>query len=116
MLLFGLSLRGQKPMSKFQIYRTDSADAQITEIIRYMATDSGKDVALSRLTRLEAQIKTLEAFPFLGTPPKYAALRRQGYRFLTSDRWLIFYKVFEIEKKVIIYAVLDAARDYLHLL
>lgn len=103
-------------MSKFQIYRTDTANDQITEIIRYVAADVGREVALSCLERLEDQIKTLETFPFVGAQPRYAALRRQGYRFLTSDRWLVFYKVFEKEKKVIVYAVLDAARDYLRLL
>ena len=102
-------------MSKFQIYRTDTANDQITEIIRYVAAD-GREVALACLERLEEQIKTLETFPVVGAQPRYAALRRQGYRFLKSDRWLVFYKVFDKEKKVIVYAVLDAARDYLNLL
>ena len=104
-------------MSEYQVFRTATADAQITEIIRYVAADSdSREIALSCLDRMEKAIMTLASFPLIGIVPRYATLRRQGYRYLVSDRWLIFYKVFEKSRQVIVYAVLDASRDYLNLL
>ena len=104
-------------MSKYSLLRTATADAQIVEIIRYVAADSGsRKIALSCLEKMEESIYQLASFSYIGAVPRYAALRRQGYRFVVSDRWLIFYKVFEQKKEVIIYAVLDASRDYLNLL
>ena len=62
------------------------------------------------------EIRRLEDFPFIGSVPRYAVLRHRGYRYLISDRWLVFYKVNEKERLVIVYAVLDARQDYLNLL
>ena len=102
-------------MAEYKVFRTMTADSQITEIIRYVAADSGNEVALSCLDRMKEAIGQLATVPFFGSVPRYAALRRRGYRFLTSDRWLIFFKVFEQDKTVMVYAVLDASRDYLNL-
>ncbi len=104
-------------MSKYQVFRTAKADEQITDIIRYVAADSGDpDIAIACLERMESEILRLEDFPYLGSVPRYAVLRQREYRYLISDRWLVFYKVREKERKVIIYAVLDARQDYLNLL
>jgi toxin ParE1/3/4 len=40
-------------------------------------------------------------------------LRRQGYLVLILEKNLVFYKVDEEEKTVIIYAVVDQRQDYL---
>ena len=103
-------------MSKYQILRTAKADEQISDIIHYVAADSGDPmVALACLDRMEQEIRRLEDFPFIGSVPRYAVLRHRGYRYLISDRWLVFYKVNEKERLVIVYAVLDARQDYLNL-
>lgn len=51
-----------------------------------------------------------------GTVPKYSVLRKQGYRVLIVERHLIFYKVNERNKIVIVYAVVDGRREYRNLL
>ena len=48
----------------------------------------------------------------MGTKPRYTTLRRQGYRVLVVERHLVFYKINEEEKTVIIYAVMDGRREY----
>lgn len=102
---------------KYKIIRADKADEQLREIIFYIADDSGSvDIALNYLDKIENAMKRLEDCPFSGSVPKYSILRKQGYRVLIVERHLIFYKVNEVEKTVIIYAVVDGRREYRNLL
>ena len=97
----------------YEVVRTDTADEQLSEIIRYIAIDSGSaDVALSYLDKMETAIMGLAEFPDRGSLPRYAVLRRRGYRVLVVGNHLVFYKVRHDIKKVIIYAIVDGRRDY----
>lgn len=98
---------------KYEVMRTDVADEQLTEIIRYIAMDSGSaDVALAYLEKLEESIMSLSSFPERGSLPRYAALRRRGYRVLVVGNHLVFYKVYPEIEKVIVHAIVDGRRDY----
>ena len=78
----------------YQILRTDKADEQLRDIIFYIADDSGSvDIALNYLEKIEKAINNLKDFPYSGSVPHYATLRRQGYRVLIVERHLVFYKV-----------------------
>lgn len=102
---------------KYKIVRTDKADEQLREIIFYIADDSGSvDIALNYLEKIETAINNLEQFPMSGSEPKYSILRKQGYKVLAVERHLIFYKVNEGEKTVIIYAIVDGRREYKNLI
>jgi len=43
-------------------------------------------------------------------------LKRQGYKVLILEKDLVFYKIDEKNKKVIIYAVVDQRHDYLNII
>lgn len=101
---------------KYSVIRTDIADAQIRSIILYIAEKSGNDVALEKLADLEKNILALGDNPDIGTEPKYLVLRRQGYRVLILEKGLVFYKVNEYKKEVIIYAVMDQRQDYINII
>lgn len=102
---------------KYQIVRTDKAEEQLRQIIFYIAEDSGSiDIALNYLEKVETAIYRLEDFPYSGSLPHYSILKKQGYRVLIVEKHLIFYKVDELQKKVVIYAVVDSRREYLNLL
>lgn len=102
---------------KYKIIRTDKADEQLREIIFYIAEDSGSiDIALNYLDKIEAAINELEDFPMSGSIPRYSILRKQGYRVLIVERHLIFYKVDENKRIVIIYAIVDGRREYRNLI
>lgn len=102
---------------KYNIVRTDKADEQLREIIFYIADDSGSiDIALNYLDRIEKAISQLEDFPMSGSIPRYSILRKQGYRVLIIERHLVFYKISEDKKEVIIYAIVDGRREYRNLL
>ncbi|NMB35690.1 MAG: type II toxin-antitoxin system RelE/ParE family toxin, partial [Firmicutes bacterium] len=50
-----------------------------------------------------------------GSIPRYSILKRQGYRVVIIDKHLVFYKVNEDEKLVIVHAIVDRRREYLNL-
>ena len=77
---------------KYNIIRTDTADAGIRKIILYVAQNFGNDVALKKLDEIEKRILSLGDDPYIGTDPRYLVLKRQGYKVLILDNDLVFYK------------------------
>lgn len=101
---------------KYEIIRTDTADAGIRKIILYVAQNFGNTVALEKLDEIEKQILDLGDDPYIGTNPGYLVLKRQGYTVLILEKDLIFYKIDEENKKVVVYAVVDQRQDYLNII
>ncbi|QTL97548.1 type II toxin-antitoxin system RelE/ParE family toxin [Iocasia frigidifontis] len=102
---------------KYEIIRTDKANDQLYDIINYIADDSGSvDIALDYLSKIEEAVMKLEDYPYRGSYPRYSILKRQGYRVLIIERHLIFYKVLEPEKIVVIHAIVDARQEYMNLI
>lgn len=101
---------------KYSVVRTDMADEQIRKIILYINENFGSEVALQKLDELEASILHLGDHPDIGMIPRYGILRRQGYKVLVLEKNLVFYKVNEERKRVVIYAVVDQRQDYLNII
>jgi toxin ParE1/3/4 len=101
---------------KYEVLRTDTADAGIRKIILYIAQNFGNAVALEKLEEIEQRILELGDDPYIGTEPRYLVLKRQGYKVLILEKDLVFYKIEEDNKKVIIYAVVDQRQDYLNII
>lgn len=101
---------------KYSFVRTDAADSQIRGIILYVAEKFGKVVALEKLEHLEKGILALADSPDIGMEPKYPVLKRQGYKVLVLEKNLVFYKVNESQKEVVIYAVVDQRQDCLNII
>jgi len=101
---------------KYEVIRTDTADAGIRKIILYIAQNWGNKVALEKLEDLEKRILELGDAPYIGADPRYLVLKRQGYKVPILEKDLVFYKIDEENKKVIIYAVVDERQDYLNIL
>lgn len=101
---------------KYKVIRTETADAQIRKIILYLAENFGKEVALEKLDELELSLLDLGLHPRKGVEPHYLLLKRQGYRVLVLEKNLVFYKINDEKKEVIIYAVVDQRQDYLNII
>lgn len=100
-------------MKMYKVLRTDKAQDQLRDIIYYIVDDSGiVDTALKYLDRIEESINHLKEFPNSGSIPRYSILKKQGYRVVIVEKHLIFYKVIEENKIVIIYAIVDGRREY----
>lgn len=101
---------------KYTVMRTDTADAGIRKIILYIAQNFGNDAALEKLNEIEKRILELSDNPYIGTEPRYPVLERQGYKVLILKKDLVFYKIDEVNKKVIVYAVVEQREDYLNII
>lgn len=101
---------------KYEIIRTDTADAGIRKIILYIAQNFGNTVALEKLDEIEKRILELGDDPYIGTEPRYLVLKRQGYKVLILEKDLVLYKIDEESKKLIVYAVVDQRQDYLSII
>ncbi len=102
---------------KYKILRTDKAEEQLRAIIFYIADDSGDiNIALGYLEKIETAIKRLQEFQESGSVPRYSTLKKQGYRVVIVERHLVFYKINEEDKLIIIYAIVDGRREYRNLI
>ena len=101
---------------KYNIIRTDTADAGIRKIILYVAQNFGNDDAIEKLNEIEKRILSLGEDPYIGTDPRYLVLKRQGYKILILDKDLVFYKIDEDNRNVVVYAVVDQRQDYLNII
>ena len=101
---------------KYKVIRTDTADAGIRKIILYVAQNFGNSVALEKLDEIEKRILELGDDPYIGTDPRYLVLKRQGYKVLILEKDMVFYKVDEEKKTVVVYAVVDQRQDYLNII
>ena len=101
---------------RYSIIRTDTADAGIRKIVLYVSQNFGKAAALKNLDEIEQRILSLGDNPYLGTEPRYPVLRRQRYKVLILDKDLVFDKIEEEKKTVVIYAVVDQRQDYLNII
>ena len=101
---------------KYAVIRTDTADAGIRQIILYIAQNFGNTAALEKLDEIEKRSLELGDDPYIGTEPRYLILRRQGYKVLILEKDLVFYKIDEGNKQVIVYAVVDQRQDYLNII
>ena len=101
---------------KYEVIRTDTADAGIRKIILYVAQNFGNTVALEKLDKIEKRILDLGDDPYIGVDPRYLVLKRQGYKVLVLEKDLVFYKIDEENKKVVVYAVVDGRQDYLNII
>ena len=101
---------------KYNIVRTDTADAGLRKIVLYIAQNFGNDVALKKLDEIEDRIQQLVDNPDLGINPRYLVLKRQGYKVLVLEKDVVFYKVNDARKEGTIYAVVDQRQDYLNII
>lgn len=101
---------------KYSIIRTDTADGGIRKIILYVAANFGNKVTLEKLDDIEANINKLANDPYIGINPRYPLLKRQGYKVLILEKDMVFYKIDEANKEVIIYAVVDQRQDYINII
>lgn len=81
-----------------------------------MAANFGNKFALEKLDDIEERINALADNPHMGVEPRYPVLKRQGYKVLILEKNLVFYKINESKKEVVIYAVVDQRQDYLNII
>lgn len=97
---------------KYAIYRTDTFNDQFQDILLYIRYEFSLENANSYLDYLEEQFSNLSMFPFIGSVPRLSSIAKQGYRVIVVRQNLIFYKIFEEKKIIILYAIVSSKSEY----
>ena len=101
----------------YHVNLTESARNDMFQIASFIMTDSGfKETALEYIQKLEVGILSLKNYPERGSIPRYKILRLQGYRILMIESHLVFYKINDQNKKVIVYRILHQKSAYFNFL
>lgn len=100
----------------YSIIRTDKFNDQLTDIIMYINNAFSKKEAIEYLNYLEEQINNLKNFPLIGVVPRYQAISKQGYRALICKQNIIFYKIDENKKEIVLHIIVSSKRNYINLI
>lgn len=100
------------PGGLYEIYRTDKAEEQLVDILAYVGEVAGRKAALDLLDRFERAFSDVARYPYLGVMARSRTLGRRGYRMLVVGRHLVFYKVDEAHRRVVVHGIFHGARDY----
>ncbi len=97
----------------YKVILSTDANNDINQIVVFIASESGSTrTALNYLDKLESTILSLNKYPERGSNPRYKILRNQGYKFIVVENHLVFYKIKEDNKTVVIYRVLHHKSSY----
>ena len=99
----------------YKIVRTDKFNDQLTDIIIYIRDAFSKKEALDYLSYLEKEINNLRDFPYVEVVPRYQPIAKQGYRAIICKQNILFYKVKEESKEIILSIIVSSKRNYLNL-
>ena len=82
----------------------------------YIGDAFSKKEAVDYLDYLENIIDSLKEFPYMGLVPRYQAISKQGYRALVCKQNIIFYKVDEVNKEIMLGIIVSSKRNYINLI
>jgi len=89
-----------------------AAEEDLTEIVLYIAADR-PSAAEKVANTIEKKLQVLARTPHLGHIPTDEELIRQGYRYFSVGKYLVFYTI--EEQTIYVHRILHGARDYLKL-
>ncbi|MFA5719756.1 MAG: type II toxin-antitoxin system RelE/ParE family toxin [Acholeplasmataceae bacterium] len=96
-----------------KIVLSSDAYSDINQIVVFITLESkSKEIAISYLDKLETAILSLGMFPQRGSNPRYKILKNQGFKFLIVENHLVFYKINEEKKLVIVYRIVHQKNSY----
>ncbi len=96
-------------------YQTEfltTAVHDLTEIISSFIMLGSKKGAIRIKEKINKAVKLVAAFPYSGVVVPEEKLEKSGYRMIIIEKYLMFYRIFEDEHKVVFYRILNGARNY----
>ncbi len=98
---------------QYSIVYTRLAKSDIGEIVTYISeTLKAPKAALNLVSALEKSIKALEKFPYAHQVYITNKILENEYRFIPVKNYLVFYRVEEDKKKVVISRVFYGSMNY----
>jgi addiction module RelE/StbE family toxin len=101
-----------EPMATFKLVYTPLARQDMLDLFIYIAeTLSAPQSATKLLDGIEAAVLRLKESPYSAPAARDAYLATQGYRTLIFRTYLIFYKVIEADRRVVVHRVVYGKRN-----
>jgi len=100
-------------MVKYNVVITSDADKDMDEIFAYIADELLEPkVALDLVERIYSALKSLEDLPERHVLSRDSFLAKQGFRVMPIEKYLAFYVIDNVKKRVIIHRVIYGKRNY----
>jgi plasmid stabilization system protein ParE len=97
----------------YDLLLSDTFKANILREMEYLSSCTSEAKAQETLGAILKRLDALRDFPYLGTSPISPELRNWGARVIIFDRYLVFYKVNEVAKCVVLTFFIPAKTNYL---
>lgn len=102
--------------NRYKVEFLPSALNDMTEIISTFVMLGSKAGAVRIKEKMSKAALQIADFPYSGVTVPDEKISKMGFRMMVVEKYLMFYKVFDDEKKVLFYRVLNGKRNYPHLL
>ena len=101
----------------YSVLITELAQSDLDSIVEYITVQLSNPIAAKDLLdEVETCYSYFRSNPFIYALSTDARLEKEGYRKALIKNYILFFKLFEVEKKVIVYRIIYGARDYQKLL
>lgn len=97
---------------RYDIKFLPAALNDMTEIISYFIMVGSKQGAKRIRDKMIKASEQIQFHPFSGVTVPDDSLEKSGYRMIIVEKYLMFYKIFEEDKQIIFYRVIDGKRNY----
>ena len=105
------------PSKNYDLKFSPIAEEDLDEIYNYISTKLFAEKAAKKLMeKIEARIMRLADLPFSCNFVTNELLKNRGYRKLIVDNYIVFYRVNEVKKQVVIMPILYGASNYENIL
>lgn len=84
----------------------------VTEIVSAFVMLGSRQGAVRIKEKFNKAAEQIRIFPYSGVTVPDKKLSEAGFRMIIAEAYLMFYKVFEDERKVVFYRVLNGKRNY----
>lgn len=97
----------------YTVVKTATFDSLLRDIVWYLRdVTEGVSASLDLIDKLEHVASQLAVIPRAGAVPASATLARRGYRRIIIDKFVVFCKVDDERRQVVLYGMFHNRRDY----
>ena len=100
----------------YKINRSHLFEIQLDQILDYIKVSFSSEKSLEYLAYLQSQIESLKEFPNLGKKVSLKTNNIKPTNAFISKKNIVFYRVNEEEKTVVLIAITNANQNYLNLM
>ena len=97
---------------EYTIEFLSTALQDMTEIVSTFIMLGSKQGAIRIKAKFNEAAEQIQRFPYSGITVPDDKLSKSGFRIIVIEKYLMFYKVFDNESKVIVYHIINGTRDY----